>query len=83
MSDFQSVHVEQYDGEVFCEDGGRMLSYVTQGEWHENAETIQRATCPQCLLRVFMLGDSASIALKRMGMKVDVHDVDPELQAEN
>lgn len=78
------IHVNSHHSacETFCgarwECGG-----VDPQQWIAEPEAIQRATCPQCLLRVFMFGDSASIALKRMGMKVDVHDVDPELQAEN
>lgn len=44
----------------------------------DSPEEIQRVTCDQCLLKLFMIGDSAAIALKRMGMRVDVQDILPD-----
>lgn len=83
-----TVHVQLGYHVTFCNASPRDLEstddeVIALQEWHAAPEQIQRATCQQCLLQCFMLGDSASIALKRMGMKVEVHDVDAELQAEN
>lgn len=75
------IHVEMYDGNMFCGcnpyEGAIQrpgVDCVPQGAWRDEPHTVQRATCPQCLLRLFMLGDSAQIALAKMGMKIDVHN---------
>lgn len=68
------IHVEKdrEDGVSFC--GVFALGQVSMQDWQREPEVIQRATCPECLLRLFMLGDHAQIALAKMGMKVDVHN---------
>mgnify|MGYP006264329637 CR=1 FL=1 len=69
------IHVEcdRLDGATFC--GGMWHDGdVNHRTWTDDQSQIQRATCPDCLLKLFMLGDSAQIALARMGMKVDVHN---------
>lgn len=75
------IHVEAYqlDGETlsgpaFCEQFPVGDDAVGASAWHDELHFIQRATCPQCLLRLFMLGDSAQIALAKLGMKIDVHN---------
>jgi hypothetical protein len=55
-------------------NGELKLGVVAMREWFTDPSQIQRATCPECLLKLFMLGDSAQIALARMGMKVDVRN---------
>lgn len=71
-------------GFAFCDEAdawnrGRIgLHDVSFEEWKKNPEQIQRATCPECLLRIFMLGDHASIALAKMGMKVEARNVGEE-----
>lgn len=82
------IHVEMGPRITCCGKSPQDLAdgadeVIADREWHVQPEAIQRATCPDCLLRLFMLGDSASIALRRMGMKVDVRDVDDESLAEN
>lgn len=67
------IHVEMYDGRTFCGGRGHALK---QDAWHREPETIQKATCDQCLLRIVMCGDSASIALRLQGKRVDIIDVD-------
>lgn len=89
------MHVEMADSEMFCgltiPPAGASVSYthaivpprpdcVLASRWHPEPEAIQQATCERCLLRLFMIGDSASIALKRMGMKVEVHDAPAETE---
>lgn len=70
-----------WSGPVFCdEDRDASMSDVSVSEWHANPESIQRATCPDCLLRIFMLGDSARIAVERMGMKIEAHDAPAEVE---
>lgn len=70
------VHVEadRLDGRTFCgeqwADGD-----IQSGAWANEPEQIQRCNCEQCLLKLFMLGDSARIALARMGRVVQVVDV--------
>ena len=72
------IHVERHDGDMFCEvQPEYVAAFVDQREWHAEPDAIQRATCPQCLLHVFMLGDSAVIALRNMGMQVEVRTVEP------
>lgn len=56
---------------------------VLARDWTPAVERIQVADCPGCLFKLFMLGDSARIKLDRMGMKVDVHDVDENALQEN
>jgi hypothetical protein len=68
------IHVEMYDGRTFCGEHGHALK---QDAWHRAPENIQKATCERCLLRIFMCGDSARIAIERLGGKVDGVDVDP------
>jgi hypothetical protein len=74
------VHVEMHDGTTFCGIRLAAESCISQEEWHTGAESVQLATCEQCLLRLFMLGDSARIALERMGRRVEVHDVPAEAE---
>lgn len=52
-------------------------------DWAHALERIQLADCSDCLLKLYMLGDSASIRIKKLGLKVDVHDVDDTALAEN
>ena len=52
-------------------------------DWAHALERIQLSDCNACLLRLYMLGDSAKIKLDRMGLKVNVHDVDDAALAEN
>lgn len=52
-------------------------------DWAQALERVQLSDCNGCLLKLFMLGDHAKITLERMGLKVDVHDVDPEALTEN
>lgn len=70
------IHVEMYDGETFCEQAvhATAVRAIEQSAWHDAPEAVQQATCERCLLRLFMLGDSATIALARMGRKVEVRD---------
>lgn len=56
---------------------------VLARDWMPAVERLQVADCPGCLLKLFMLGDSARLKIERMGMKVDVHDVDDTALAEN
>lgn len=55
--------------------GADGVDVVTLSRWHREPEQIQIATCEQCLLKLFMLGDAARIALARMGRTVQVVDV--------
>lgn len=71
------IHVEMYDGEMFCGEFERAdgsVKRVWRSDWNPTPEAVQQATCEQCLLRLFMLGDSARIALARMGRVVQVID---------
>lgn len=52
-------------------------------DWAPAVERLQIADCPRCLLKLFMIGDSARLKIERMGLKVDVHDVDDAALAEN
>lgn len=74
------IHVEARPGVLFCTVSDRIRSddVIACDAWHAEPESVQRATCPDCLLRLFMLGDSATIALAAMGMKVDVRNEVPE-----
>lgn len=74
------VHVQMTAADTFC--GGRGHA-VSAAAWQREPETLQKATCDQCLLRIFMLGDHASIALRLQGKRVDVRDVDEASLAEN
>lgn len=72
------THVEMYDGRMFCGESERAdgsVKRVWQQDWHQTTETIQQSDCPDCLMRIFMLGDSAKITLARMGLQIQVHDV--------
>lgn len=75
------VEMEQVDGETLS---GPSFCGVTVGQddvsandWFVTPEVIQAATCPECLLKIFMLGDHATIALARMGMKVEARNEVP------
>ncbi len=83
-----TVHVELLPNVmVFCglraaevpPDDGVILAR----DWFGAVERLQLADCPGCLLKLHMIGDSATIKIKRMGMKVEVHDVDAESLQEN
>lgn len=56
---------------------------VLARDWMPAVERLQIANCHGCLLKLYMLGDSAKLKLDRMGLKVDVHDVDDTALAEN
>jgi hypothetical protein len=77
-----SVHVEMYEDNMFCGHAGTGSDHgaVPAADWHAESEAVQRATCEQCLLRIFMLGDSATIALARMGRKIEVIDAPTEIE---
>lgn len=78
-----ATHVEMHNGETFCEQAVHPTSCraIAQEAWHDNPEAVQQATCERCLLRLFMLGDSAKIALARMGRVVQVYDAPAEVEA--
>ncbi len=83
-----TVHVELLPGLItFCGQAPGILEpgdrVVAARLWSHEPEQVQQATCEGCLLKLFMLGDSASIALKRMGRAVQVVDVDPVSLQEN
>lgn len=80
------IHVEMYEqdgetlsGPAFCGQFPVGADAVGASAWHDEPHIIQRATCPQCLLRLFMLGDSAQIALAKMGMEIDVHNAGAQM----
>lgn len=56
---------------------------VLARDWMAAVERIQIADCNACLLKLYMIGDSAKLKLARMGMKVEVHDVDEGALSEN
>ena len=69
------IHVEMRERYAFCDaylpaDD----DYVRRISWQAGAESIQAATCPECLAAIYMLGDSAAIALGRLGLKIEVRD---------
>lgn len=76
-----AVHVESdpENADMLCGAHGFNLNPVALLAWLAEPERVQAATCEQCLLRLFMLGDSARIALERMGRRVEVHDVPSEM----
>ena len=74
------VHVQMSADATFCGGRGHALSMEA---WQRDPSTIQKATCDACLLKIFMLGDSATIALRNQGKRVDVHDVDEASLGEN
>ncbi len=78
-----TVHVEFLPNVVtFC--GLRAGdAIVLARDWAHAVERIQISDCNACLLKLFMVGDSAKLKLTRMGMMVDVHDVSDESLAEN
>lgn len=86
-----TVHVELLPGLVtFC--GKHPATLVMEAPddrvvaarlWSQEPEQVQQATCDACLLKLVMLGDSATIALKRQGKVVRVEDVDPVSLSEN
>jgi hypothetical protein len=78
-----SVHVELLPSLItFCGARPSELApddrVIPAREWAGEVERVQLADCNACLLKLFMLGDSAHLKLKRMGLRVDVHDVGPE-----
>lgn len=82
------VHVEFLPNVVtFCglraPDVPPADAVVLARDWAPALERIQVATCNACLLKLFMIGDSARLKIERMGMKVDVHDIDEAALAEN
>lgn len=83
-----TVHVELLPGLItFCAQAPTDLPpedrVVAAREWAREHEQVQNADCKECLLRLFMLGDSARLKLLRMGLVVDVHDVDEGALQEN
>ena len=81
------VHAEMAPRLTFCGKQPVQLPdedrVIAADDWHRETEVIQHATCEDCLLRIFMLGDSANLALARMGRKVEIRDVDPVSLSEN
>ena len=74
------IHVQMTAEVTFFGERGYAISAVA---WQYNPEALQKATCDQCLLKIFMLGDHASIALRLQGTRVDVRDVDEASLGEN
>ncbi len=79
------IHALASDTVTFCGPDimdsafdGSQTRIVTRAEWLAEPEQIQRVPCEDCLLRLYMLGDSARIALARMGRVVQVVDVTGE-----
>lgn len=70
------VHVQMAERATFCDSGQTEVRAIRFNAWRVAPEKIQLATCQACLLQLFMLGDHASFALKRMGLEVQVQDVD-------
>jgi hypothetical protein len=72
---------------VFCglraPEVPREDAVILARDWFGAVERLQIADCPACLLKLHMIGDSATIKITRMGMKVDVHDVDENALTEN
>lgn len=77
----QELHVQMTPTVLFC--GETRGAAIRAEAWQREPEQVQKATCLECLRRIFMLGDSAKIKLARMGLKVDVHDVDESALTEN
>lgn len=73
-----TVHGEMGPRITFCSKFPSQLAESDQvvqcSDWYRSPETIQHVTCEECLMRIYMLGDAASIALARMGRKVEVRD---------
>ena len=83
-----TIHVELLPGLItFCglrpEAQPHEDRVIAAREWSVEIERVQLADCRECLLKLFMLGDSARLKLARMGLTVQVHDVDAEAQLEN
>lgn len=70
------VHVQLAERATFCDSGETQVRAIQLNAWRVAPEKIQLATCQACLLRLFMIGDHAAFALKRMGLEVQVHNVD-------
>lgn len=75
-----TVHVEMGPRITFCglfpsqvDDEGQT---VKCDDWYADTDAVQHATCERCLLRLFILGDAAKVALAGMGRAVEVHTVD-------
>lgn len=78
-----TIHAEMAPRLTFCDRSPLEVGEdrVIRGiDWHTQPSLIQHVDCENCLLKLFMLGDSASIALARMGRKVEVRD-DPSSEA--
>lgn len=83
-----TIHVELLPGLItFCGLAPDKIpledSVVSARDWSREVEQVQHADCTGCLMKLFMLGDSARLKLGRMGMRVDVHDVDEDALKEN
>lgn len=72
------IHVDMNQDETFCGREIEGLDHVPLATWSESPESVQIADCTECLLKLFMLGDSARIKVERMGMKIEVKDVPGE-----
>lgn len=71
------LHIQMTETDTFCvEMRGQPVAAVRAEAWHDNHEAVQKATCPQCLLKLVMLGDSALCKLKAMGMEVQIRNDD-------
>lgn len=84
------VHVEVAPRLTFCGEHPMALAseapddrVIQSDAWIAEVEQVQYATCEGCLRRIFMLGDSASIALRKLGRVIEVHDVDAVSLQEN
>lgn len=77
-----TVHVEMAPHWTFCLQRPEALpseDYTVQAkDWIPDIENVQHSNCPACLHRLFMLGDSAAIALAKLGLKVEVANVPSE-----
>jgi hypothetical protein len=83
-----TTHVEFLPNVVtFCElraaDVPPGDAVILARDWAHAVERLQLSDCPGCLLKLFMIGDSAKIRIAALGMKVDVHDIDDNAIAEN
>lgn len=78
-----TVHAEMGPRITFCALFPSQVDAEDQtvacSDWYANPEVIQHVTCESCLLRVFMLGDSAKLKLALMGRVVQVHDAPDEV----
>jgi hypothetical protein len=82
------IHVEFLPNVMVCcglraADIPSTDAVILARDWFGAVERIQVADCSGCLFKLFMIGDSARLKIDRMGMKVEVHDVDGDALAEN